>query len=87
MPGAPPPSQRYQQGDRVRVDKSIVTIPAMPAYTGLVKEVIFCYTDNTIGYNLSLEDDPRPGRVWFFLQHQLRRVRGSKAVSASHYDA
>jgi hypothetical protein len=84
MTGKTPPSQRYEQGDRVHVDKAIVTIPAMPAYIGLVKEVIFCYTDNTIGYNLSLEDDPRPGRVWFFLQHQLRRARGGKGVAAPH---
>jgi hypothetical protein len=62
---------RYQPGDRVRVDKDVTTMPALPAYVGVVKEVIPSYVDKTIGYNLALEDDPRPGRVWFFLQHQL----------------
>jgi len=68
------PSPRYQKGDLVRIDKDIVTVPAMSAYIGMIKEVVFCYTDKTIGYNVLLEDDPRPGRVWFFLQDQLRRV-------------
>ncbi len=74
------PSQRYKKGDRVRIDKDIVTSPPMSAYIGIVKEVVFCYTDKTIGYNIELENDPRPGRVWFFLQHQLRRMRQPKQV-------
>ena len=74
------PSPRYQKGDLVRIDKDIVTVPAMSAYTGMIKEVVFCYTDNTIGYNVLLEDDPRPGRVWFFLQDQLRRVPRRKSA-------
>ena len=67
----PETSPRYQYGDRVRVSKEVTTIPALPGYIGIVKEVIPCYADKTIGYNLSLEGDPRPGRVWFFFQHQL----------------
>ena len=62
----------YQLGDRVRVDKDVTTIPALPGYVGIVKEVIPSYADKTIGYNLALDDDPRPARVWFFLQDQLR---------------
>jgi len=46
-------------------------MPALPAYVGIVKEIIPSYVDKTIGYNLTLEEDPRPGRLWFFLQHQL----------------
>ncbi len=62
---------RYQIGARVRVDKDVTTMPALPTYVGIVKEIIPSYVDKTIGYNLTLEDDPRPGRLWFFLQHQL----------------
>ena len=62
---------RYQIGARVRVDKDVTTMPALPAYVGIVKEIIPSYVDKTIGYNLTLEADPRPGRLWFFLQHQL----------------
>jgi hypothetical protein len=62
---------RYQIGARVRVDKDVTTLPALPAYVGIVKEIIPSYVDKTIGYNLTLDDDPRPGRLWFFLQHQL----------------
>jgi hypothetical protein len=64
-------SPHYQPGDRVRVDKAVTTMPALPGHVGIVKEVIPSYADETIGYNLTLEDDPRPSRVWFFLQHQL----------------
>jgi hypothetical protein len=64
-------SPRYQPGDRVHIDKDVTTIPVLPGYVGIVKEVITSYADNTIGYNLTLEEDPRPSRVWFFLQHQL----------------
>lgn len=63
---------RYQAGDRVQIDKSVKTTAALPGYVGLVKEVIPNYADNTIGYNLALENDPRPSRVWFFLQEQLK---------------
>ena len=65
----------YQLGDRVRVDQGITTLPALPGYVGIVKEVIPSYADKTIGYNLALEGDPRPDRVWFFLQHQLTPAR------------
>jgi signal peptidase I len=61
----------YQHGDRVRVDKAVTTVPALPGYVGIVKEVIPSYADQTIGYNLSLDGDPRPERVWFFFQNQL----------------
>ena len=61
----------YQIGDRVCVDKDVTTMPALPSYIGIVKEVILSYTDKTIGYNLTLDNDPRPGRVWYFLQHKL----------------
>jgi hypothetical protein len=63
---------RYQPGDRVRVDSDVTTTPALPGHIGIVKEVVPSYADKTIGYNLSLENDPRPARVWFFLQHQLK---------------
>jgi len=61
----------YQPGDRVRVDQAVTTLPALPGHVGIVKEVIPSYADKTIGYNLALEGDPRPDRVWFFLQNQL----------------
>ena len=64
----PPP---FELGARVQVDKDTTTIPALPGYIGIVKEVIPSYVDKTIGYNLAIEGDPRPDRVWFFLQHQL----------------
>jgi hypothetical protein len=64
-------SPRYQLGDRIRVHKDVTTMPALPGYVGIVKEVIPSYVDKTIGYNISLVDDPRPGRTWFFFQHQL----------------
>lgn len=65
-------SARYQPGDRVRVDKDVQTMPPLPGYVGVVKEVIPSYADKSIGYNLTLDDDPRPNRVWFFFQSQLR---------------
>jgi len=65
---------RYQLGDRVRVDEDVTTMPALPTYVGTVREVIPSYVDKTIGYNLALDDDPRPSRVWFFLQHQLTLI-------------
>jgi hypothetical protein len=64
----------YQLGDRVRVDQDVKTLPALPGHVGIVKEVIPSYADKTIGYNLALEGDPRPDRVWFFFQHQLTPV-------------
>jgi hypothetical protein len=70
---APPElSPRYQPGDRVRIDSDVTTTPALPGYVGIVKEVIPSYADKTIGYNLALENDPRPSRVWFFFQDQLK---------------
>lgn len=65
---------RYQCGDRVRIDKEITTIPPLPGRVGIVKEVVPCYADKTTGYNLVVENDPRSDRVWFFYQHQLKRV-------------
>jgi hypothetical protein len=62
---------RYQIGDRVRIDKAVTTMPALPAYVGVVHNIIPSYVDKTVGYNLTLDDDPRPGRTWFFLQSQL----------------
>ena len=64
-------SPQYQLGDRVRVDKGVTTLPALPGYIGVVKEIIPSYADKTIGYNVTLEDDPRPSRVWYFLHEQL----------------
>ena len=55
----PEMSPRYQQGDRVHVRKDVTTLPALPGYVGIVKEVIPCYADKTIGYNLTIEGDPR----------------------------
>jgi len=71
---APQTLSHYQPGDRVRVDKSVTTMPALPGYIGIVKEVLPCYADKTIGYNLALENDPRPKRIWFFFQYQLTRA-------------
>jgi len=68
-PDVPP---RFQPGDRVRVDSDVTTTPALPGYIGIVKEVIASYADKTIGYNVSIEDDPRTARIWFFWQDQLR---------------
>ena len=68
---SPEIAPRYQIGARVRVNKDVTTMPALPAYVGIVKEIIPSFVDNTIGYNLALEDDPRPKRLWFFLQQQL----------------
>ncbi|MBK9945429.1 MAG: hypothetical protein IPP13_27895 [Kouleothrix sp.] len=62
---------RYQVGDRVSIDKSVTTMPALPAYVGVVQNVVPSYVDKTVGYNLALDGDPRPGRLWFFLQNQL----------------
>ena len=67
-------SPHFQPGDRVRVDSDVTTTPALPGLVGIVKEVVHNYADKTIGYNLSLEDDPRPGRIWFLLQDQLKPV-------------
>ena len=65
-------SPRFQPGDRVRIDSDVTTTPALPGHIGTVKEVILNYADKTIGYNTALEDDPRPSRVWYFLQEQLK---------------
>ena len=65
-------AQRFHPGDRVRIDSQVATMPALPDYFGIVKEVILNYGDKTIGYNTSLENDPRPDRVWLFLEDQLR---------------
>ena len=73
----------YQVGRRVRVHKDITTIPPLPGYVGTVKEVIPIYADNTIGYNLLLEDDPRPSRVWFFLQNQLTDASATEGEPGS----
>jgi hypothetical protein len=64
-------SARYQVGDRVRVHSDVTTIPALPGFVGTVQEVVPCYADKTIGYNVYLDGDPRPRRSWFFFQHQL----------------
>ena len=66
------PSPRFHPGDRVRIDSDVSTTPALPGHIGIVKEVILNYTDKTIGYNTALDDDTSPGRVWFFLQDQLK---------------
>jgi hypothetical protein len=43
----------------------------MPSDIGTVREVIPCYGDNTVGYNIQMDSDVRASRVWFFLEHQL----------------
>jgi hypothetical protein len=63
---------RFQTGDRVRIDSDVSTTRPLPGHIGIVKEVILNYTDKTIGYTTALEDDTSPGRVWFFLQDQLK---------------
>jgi hypothetical protein len=65
-------SPHYRPGDRVRVDSDVTTTPVLPGHVGIVKEVILDYAADTIGYNISLEDDPRPSRIWYFLQGQLK---------------
>ena len=62
---------RFRVGDRVQIDRSIQTMPALPSYAGTIRQIIPSYVDNSIGYNVSLDDDPRPNRLWFFLQAQL----------------
>lgn len=69
---SPELSPHYQPGDRLRVNGDVTTMPALPGYIGIVKEVVHNHADKTIGYNLTLEDDPRTTRVWFFLQDQLK---------------
>jgi len=49
---------RYQVGDRVSIDKSVTTMPALPAYVGVVQNVVPSYVDKTVGYNLALDGDP-----------------------------
>lgn len=67
LKGAP----RYQPGDRVRVRKNVTTPSVRPDDVGVVREVVPCYADKTTGYNLSLDNDPRPSRTWFFFEEQL----------------
>jgi hypothetical protein len=62
----------YAVGESVRILESVTTLPPLPSYVGRVKEVVHNYTDKTVGYTVSLDGDPRPDRVWFFYQHQLR---------------
>jgi len=61
----------YRPGDRVRISQDIQTLPPLPGYTGIVKEVIPGYDDRMVGYNVSIEDDPRRSRIWYFLHDQL----------------
>jgi hypothetical protein len=61
----------FRPGDRVQIDPAVTTLPALPGHVGVVKEVIHSYADQMIGYNLTVENDPRPDRIWFLLQHQL----------------
>ncbi|HEU5015620.1 MAG TPA: hypothetical protein VFT66_24065 [Roseiflexaceae bacterium] len=61
----------YQTGDRIRVRTDVTTPIPMPSDIGTVREVIPCYGDNTVGYNIQMDSDVRASRVWFFLEHQL----------------
>lgn len=73
----------YQKNDRVRVSKEAVTSTPMPSYVGTIRDVIPIYGDQTIGYAIVLDDDPRATRTWFFLQNQLKALvagRGNGAV-------
>jgi len=58
----------------VRVNKDVTTTSPLPGYVGTIREIVQCYTDNSIGYNLRLDDDPRTSRIWFFYHHQLTSV-------------
>ncbi|MBC8162488.1 MAG: hypothetical protein H7Z42_14855 [Roseiflexaceae bacterium] len=61
----------YQAGDRIQVRSDVTTPMPMPGDIGTVREVVPCYGDNTVGYNVQIDGDSRASRVWFFLQHQL----------------
>ena len=77
---------RYQAGDRICVHKDVTTFSAMPGYVGTVQEVIPCYADNAIGYNIYLDGDPRSRRTWFFFQQRLSALGGrepAKTAAAS----
>jgi hypothetical protein len=65
----------YQKGDRLRVNKDVATPTTLPSYVGTVQDVVPCYGDETFGYTMVLDDDPRATRTWFFLQEQLSAVR------------
>lgn len=61
----------YQPGDRVQVQTTVITPIPVPGTIGTVREVVPCYADNTVGYNIQIDGDVRSSRVWFFLEHQL----------------
>ena len=61
----------YQTGDRIQVRSDVTTPMPMPGNVGTVREVVPCYGDNTVGYNVKIDGDSRSSRVWFFYQHQL----------------
>lgn len=61
----------YQTGDRIQVRSNVTTPIPMPGDIGTVREVVTCYGDNTVGYNIQIDGDTRLSRVWFFLEHQL----------------
>jgi hypothetical protein len=63
--------ETYRLGDRVRISEDVKTLPPLPGHTGVVKEIIPSYDERTVGYNVSIDDDPRRSRIWYFLHEQL----------------
>ena len=71
----------YQVGDRVQIHSDVTTPLPLPGNVGTVREVVPCYGDNTVGYNVHIDDDARPNRVWFFLEQQVTPVAAARAVA------
>lgn len=67
-------SGAYNTGDRIHVRSDVVTPVPLPGHVGTIHEVIPCYNDDTVGYNIHIDGDTRAQRVWFFLHDQLQPV-------------
>ena len=64
-------THHYRPGDRMRISEEVKTLPPLPGYIGIIKEIIPSYGERTVGYNVTIEDDPRRSRIWYFLHDQL----------------
>ncbi|MBC8078240.1 MAG: hypothetical protein H7Y32_19330 [Chloroflexales bacterium] len=65
---------KYRHGDRVRIDPSVETLPALPSYQGVIIEAIPSHAEQRMGYNLQIDGDIRQARRWFFYEDQLTLV-------------